>query len=178
MKHYAIFTYPTNLKAHCPSCSWVSCLIKMNCLWVQNHISFIYQGYHCLVYIFEFYDIKCNYRLQMILVTLNFYYIPDPTTFKHYKNQFVRSIENSNVVISLETLDLMGKITALFSFPNKECFNSIDIKFKWYKNCEILKFLMRSLKGKSYHFLCWICVKYSLSIQNSVSFFIENFMIL
>ena len=58
------------------------------------------------------------------------YYIPDPTTFKHYKNQFVRSIENSNVVISLETLDLMGKITALFSFPNKECFNSINIKFK------------------------------------------------
>ena len=51
-KHYAISTYPTNLKAHCPSCSWVSCLIKMNCLWVQNHISFIYQGYHCLVYIY------------------------------------------------------------------------------------------------------------------------------
>ena len=59
-----------------------------------------------------------------------FYYIPDPTTFKHYKTQFVRSIENSNVVISPETLDLMGKITALFSFPNKECFNSINIKFK------------------------------------------------
>ena len=133
MSFDAIF-YPKNFKAHCPSCSWVSCLIKMNCLWVQNHISFIYQGYHCLVYIFEFYDIKCNYRLQLILVTLyykhkiNFYYIPDPTTFKHYKNQFVRSIENSNVVISLETLDLMGKITALFSFPNKECFNSINIK--------------------------------------------------
>ena len=61
---------------------------------------------------------------------LQTYFIPDPTTFKHYKNQFVRSIENSNVVISLETLDLMGKITALFSFPNKECFNSINIKFK------------------------------------------------
>ena len=62
--------------------------------------------------------------------TMLHYYIPDPTTFKHYKNQFVRSIENSNVVISLETLDLMGKITALFSFPNKECFNSINMKFK------------------------------------------------
>ena len=59
-----------------------------------------------------------------------YYYIPDPTTFKHYKNQFVRSIENSNVVISMETLDLMGKITALFSFPDKECFSSINIKFK------------------------------------------------